>query len=92
MIVRYSEKDIEMDIIANEKFKFIETELLDEVFRILGMSDFGTDVIQNIYFFSKKSSFYNDSDEKAMLSRIEVGFRFESEDDFNYFDASEDED
>ncbi len=89
IIIRYSEKDIEMDIIANERFKFIETELLDDLFRILGMSDFGTDVIQNIYFFSKKSSFFNDSDEKAMLNRIEVGFRFESENDFSYFDADD---
>ncbi|MFP4189812.1 MAG: hypothetical protein ACLFSL_02115 [Candidatus Woesearchaeota archaeon] len=92
VIIRYSDKDIEMDIIANERFKFIETELLDEVFRILGMSDFGTDVIQNIYFFSKKSSFFNDADEKAMLNRIEVGFRFESENDFNnYFDPDEED-
>ena len=86
-IIRYSAKDIEMDIIAHEKFKFIETDLLDEVFRILGMSDFGMDVIQNIYFFSKKSSFFNDSDENALLNRIEVGFKFESDGDYNYFDS-----
>ena len=89
IIIRYSEKDIEMDIIANERLKFIESEILDEIYRILGMNDFGSEVIQNIYFFSKKSSFFNDYEEKGMMNRIEVGFKYESEDDDepNYFET-----
>ena len=80
-IIRYGIKDVEMDIIADEQYRFIETELLDELFRVLGMNDFAKEVIQNIYFFSKKSSFYNDIDEKELLNKIEVGFRFETESD-----------
>ncbi len=81
--VRYADGEITMDIIANEKLRFIESEIVDEVFRVLGMSDFNEDVIQNIYFFTKRSSFYNDADEKALLNKIEVGFKFESDDDSN---------
>ncbi len=88
IIIRYASKEIEMDIIANERLKFIETELLDEIYRILGMNDFGNEVIQNIYFFSKKSSFFNDSEDKGLMNRIEIGFKYESEeDDQDYFDT-----
>ena len=88
VIIRYANKEIEMDIIANERLKFIETELLDEIYRILGMNDFGNEVIQNIYFFSKKSSFFNDSEDKGLMNRIEIGFKYESEEDEqDYFDT-----
>ena len=87
IIIRYGLKDIEMDIIVNEKLKFIESEILDEIYRILGMADFTTEVVQNIYFFSKKSSFFNDVEDKGIMNRIEVGFKYESEEDEpDYFD------
>ncbi|MFW5852756.1 MAG: hypothetical protein ACOCUR_01890 [Nanoarchaeota archaeon] len=87
IIIRYG-KEIEMDIIANEKLKFIETEILDEIYRILGMADFNSEVVQNIYFFSKRSSFFNDAEDRGLLNRIEVGFKFESDgDEPSYFDS-----
>jgi hypothetical protein len=87
VILRYSSKDIEMDVVAHEQLKFVETEILDELFRILGLTDFNAEVIQNIYFYTKKSSFFNDAEDAGALNRIEVGFNFESEsDDTTYYD------
>ncbi|MFW6230472.1 MAG: hypothetical protein ACOC32_00420 [Nanoarchaeota archaeon] len=89
VIIRYGKKEIEMDIIAHEQFRFIETEILDELFRILGLNDFELDIVQNVYFFSKKSSFFNDAESDTLMNRIEVGFNFESEGDDDTFNLDE---
>lgn len=81
IIARYSIKVIELDIITSEEYKFVESELLDEISKILGLEDFENEIVQNIYFFSKRSSFYNESNPKDTIGKIEVGFNIESDKD-----------
>jgi hypothetical protein len=79
VIVRYSD-DIEMDVLADEKFKYIETEIIEELNRILGLNDFGKDIIQNIFFFSKKSGFYTcDESTPDVGGKIELDLEFQKD-------------
>lgn len=79
VIIRFSD-DVEMDILVDEKFKYIETEILDEINKILGLDDMNYDLVQNIFFFSKKSGFYTCEDsEKGVKGKIELGLEFNEE-------------
>ncbi len=78
ILVRYSDK-LEMDIIANEKYKYFEVEILDEINKILGVNDFDTDLVQNMFFFSKKSAFYTNAKEEDNLEKIEIGIDFNND-------------
>jgi hypothetical protein len=78
VIVRYS-TDIEMDILADERYKYVETEILDEVNKVLGINEFETDIVQNVFFFSKKSAFYTCDDNNDPLGKVELGLEFSKE-------------
>ncbi|MFP4112331.1 MAG: hypothetical protein ACLFPQ_04490 [Candidatus Woesearchaeota archaeon] len=78
IIVRYS-TDIEMDILSDERYKYVETEILDEINKVLGINEFETDIVQNIFFFSKKSAFYTCDDNNDSLGKVELGLEFSKE-------------
>jgi hypothetical protein len=80
--IRYA-NPIEIDIMADEKYKYLENEIIDEINKVLGFDEITHDMIHNVLFFSKKSSYFTcDDSKKDIIGEIKLGIDF-SEDDLD---------
>ena len=72
--VRYAD-EIEVDVVMHEKYHYIENKVLDELNKSLGLSKFGTQVRENVYFFNKRTSYKKYGNKKSwVVSGIGVEF------------------
>lgn len=60
-VIIHEGQKVEMDIMMNEKYKYIEEKIIFKLMDALGISEFDSDVEQNVFYFAKRSNFYVDA-------------------------------
>ncbi len=72
--VRYCEH-IEIDIVMHEKYRHIERRILEEIINVLGLKEFGMEIIKHVYFFNKRT-FYKSTPKRrgVIISKIDVDY------------------
>ncbi|MAG08374.1 hypothetical protein CMO89_02795 [Candidatus Woesearchaeota archaeon] len=75
--VRYDER-VEVDLVVDENFRFLERELLDELNTALGLTKMDDDVFFNNYYYKHHShkSIKRKRARKLVLGKIEIGMGF----------------
>lgn len=70
VIARYG-KEVEIDIVMEEQLKYIEDRIIDNLYDVLGIDE-ELGIIQNVYYFTKKSSSQLDP-----MPQLDLEFMFE---------------
>ena len=71
IVVRYGDV-IELDVVMNERYKYIEEKLIDKLIDSLGLDVLERDISHNIYYFTKKNSFFmENTSPELIINQIE---------------------
>tara|TARA_Y100000310_G_scaffold123899_1_gene122653 strand:+ start:1820 stop:2413 length:594 start_codon:yes stop_codon:yes gene_type:complete len=75
--IRYSEK-IEIDLVVDENFRFLEKQLLEELNTVLGLTKISREILFNNYYFAHHShkKLKSKKPKKLVLGNIEIGMDF----------------
>ncbi len=69
-ITVYYGNEIVIDIIMEGQLKYIEEQIVDKLYDVLGLHDEECPITQHIYYFSKKTSQYIDTDSSYDLQFV----------------------
>ncbi|MDP7506752.1 MAG: hypothetical protein QF362_04910, partial [Candidatus Woesearchaeota archaeon] len=75
--IRYGEK-VEIDLVADESFRFLEKQLLEELNTVLGLTKISREILFNNYYFAHHShkKLKSKKPRKLVLGNIEIGMGF----------------
>lgn len=74
MTIRFGET-IDVDVVMQEKYRFLERNIINELIRMLGLDKFDLTLNQNIYFFNRRSHSRSKFKNKSLvIGKIEMDF------------------
>ncbi len=75
-VIRYNDV-VEIDIVMNEKYKYIEEKLIIKLMNFLGLDDSDAHINQNIFYYTKKSNYYLENDYDSVMQDVNLSYEEE---------------
>ncbi len=72
VVIRYG-KELDVDIVMEEQLKYIEDKVITKLYEVLGISDTEQPINQAVYYFTKKTNAYLETD----IGDYEFSFYYE---------------
>ncbi|MBR9676602.1 hypothetical protein GOV04_00485 [Candidatus Woesearchaeota archaeon] len=69
-IIRYDDQTL-IDVVVQEKYRYLEDKILDELTKILGLDDVAYEIVQNVYFYNKSTNYTTETVKSISLEELD---------------------